>query len=151
MRNRGPFILNQSDAFVNAFGDTKTTEGFAIVGAFSHYFTPQIRGELMGSYGQLNYDRSATGIVTAASAFGQANRRLVGSRFGFVDTEEYRLEASAIWSPVKDLDIGVDVLYQNIDPKGRVIGSESGAAGALLRSFDDQDVVIGRMRVQRDF
>jgi hypothetical protein len=63
-----------------------------------------------------------------------------------VDTAEYRLEASAIWSPVKDLDIGVDVLYQNIDPKGRVIGSESGA-GALLRSFDDQDVVIGRMRV----
>ena len=95
---------------MKAFGDTKTTEGFAIVGAFSHYFTPQIRGELMGSYGQLNYDRSATGIVTAASAFGQANRRLVGSRFGFVDTEEYRLEASAIWSPVKDLDIGIDVL-----------------------------------------
>ena len=105
----------------------------------------------MGSYGQLNYDRSATGIVTAASAFGQANRRLVGSRFGFVDTEEYRLEASAIWSPVKDLDIGVDVLYQNIDPKGRVIAVESGAGGSLLRSFDDQDVVIGRMRVQRDF
>jgi hypothetical protein len=131
---------------VKAFGDTKTTEGFAIVGAFSHYFTPQIRGELMGSYGQLNYDRSATGIVTAASAFGAENRRLVGARFGFVDTAEYRLEASAIWSPVKDLDIGVDVLYQNIDPKGRVIGSESGA-GALLRSFDDQDVVIGRMRV----
>jgi len=151
VRNRGPFILNQSDAFVNAFGDTKTTEGFAIVGAFSHYFTPQIRGELMGSYGQLNYDRSATGIVTAASAFGAENGRLVGARFGFVDTAEYRLEASAIWSLVKDLDIGVDVLYQNIDPKGRVIGSESGAGGALLRSFDDQDVVIGRMRVQRDF
>ena len=86
VRNRGPFILNQSDAFVNAFGDLKTTEGFAIVGAFAHYFTPQIRGELMGSYGQLDYDRSATGIVTAASAFGRANRRLVGARFGFVDT-----------------------------------------------------------------
>ena len=110
VRNRGPFILNQSDAFVNAFGDTKTTEGFAIVGAFSHYFTPQIRGELMGSYGQLNYDRSATGIVTAASAFGAENGRLVGARFGFVDTAEYRLEAGVIWSPVKDLDIGVDVL-----------------------------------------
>ncbi len=110
VRNRGPFILNQSDAFVNAFGDTKTTEGFAIVGAFSHYFTPQIRGELMGSYGQLNYDRSATDIVTAASAIGAENGRLVGARFGFVDTAEYRLEASAIWSPVKDLDIGVDVL-----------------------------------------
>ena len=48
---------------------------------------------------------------------------------------------------MKDLDIGVDVLYQNIDPKGRVIGSESGAGGALLRSFDDHDVVIGRMCV----
>jgi hypothetical protein len=151
VRNRGPFVLNQSDAFVNAVGDVELTEGSAVVGAFSHYFTPQIRGELMASYGRLDYDRSATGVVTSASAFGVANRRLIGSRFGFLDTREYRLEASAIWSPAKDLDIGVDVLYQNIDPKGRVIGVESGAGGTLLRSFDDQDIVIGRMRVQRDF
>ena len=105
----------------------------------------------MGSYGQLNCDRAATGVVRATQPFGVANPRLVGSRFGFVDTEEFRVEGSAIWSPVKDLDIGVDVLYQNIDPKGRVIGSDLGAGGGRLRTFDDQDVVIGRLRIQRDF
>ena len=146
-----PLNLNQSDAFVSAGGDVKLTEGFAIVAAFSHYFTPQFRGELMGSYGQLDYDASATGVITPTSAFGQANRRLVGGRFGFVDSQEYRLEASAIWSPVKDLDIGVDVLYQNIDPKGRIIGFESGAGGRVARLVDEQDIIVGRLRIQRDF
>jgi hypothetical protein len=152
VRANGPFVLNQSDAFVDAFGNTDLTEGFALVAAFSHYFTPQFRGELMGSYGQLNYDRGASGAVTAAqSAALSGSTRLQGARFGFVDTEEFRVEGSAIWSPVKDLDIGVDVLYQNIDPKGRVIGNDFGSGGGRLRSFDDQDVVIGRLRIQRDF
>jgi hypothetical protein len=44
-----------------------------------------------------------------------------------------------IWSPVSGLDIGVEVLYANIDPRGPDL------AGS------DNDVWEGRLRVQRDF
>jgi hypothetical protein len=79
--------------------------------------------------------------------------------------------ANTIWSPVKDLDIGVETIYQRIDiDKGRVVdtnknlpvGAISNATGAVVPlgsanstvifksvKFDDQ--FQARIRVQRDF
>ena len=146
-----PLSLAQSDAFIGPSGDLELTEGFAVVGAFLHYFTPQLRAGLIGSYGQLDYDQTGSGVITAASPIGAQFARLRGGRFGFVDTEEYRVEGNLIWSPVKDVDIGVDILYQNIDPKGRVLGFERGAGGSVARLVNDQDLLGGRLRIQRDF
>jgi hypothetical protein len=42
-----------------------------------------------------------------------------------------------IWSPVAGLDLGVEVLYSNLNPRGV--------------SLDDEDAWEGRLRVQRDF
>jgi hypothetical protein len=95
---------------VNAFWDTKTTEGFAIVGAFSpllHAPDPRRADGLLRA-AELRPKRH--GHRDRGVRHRGRNGRLVRARFGFVDTAEYRLEASAIWSPVKDLDIGVDVL-----------------------------------------
>lgn len=148
-----PLSFGQTDAFVNASGDIRLTEGFAFVGAFTHYFTPQLRAGLIGSYGQLDYDSAATGIVRRGVGLG-TDPRLVGGRTGFVDVEEYRVEGNLIWSPVKDVDIGVDVLYQNIDPKGRIVqaGRGPGVNGnGGNRLVGDSDIVVGRLRIQRDF
>jgi hypothetical protein len=149
-----PIRLGQTDAFVSGRGDLELTEGFSVVAAFLHYWTPQLRSGFMGSYGQLEYDREGATFVTAASPIGAAFPRLRGGRFGFVDTQEFRLEGNLIWSPVKDLDIGVDVLYQNINPQGRVVSVDrtvTGARAGTFRLVDDEDIVVGRLRVQRDF
>ena len=84
----------------------------------------------MGSYGQLDYNQEGATFITANSAIGTAFPRLRGGRFGFVDTQEFRLEGNLIWSPVRDLDIGVDVLYQNINPQGRVVSVDRTVTGA---------------------
>ncbi len=84
------------------------------------------------------------------------------------DTSQIVAGASLIWSPVKDLDIGVEGLYNRVDIKnGRVIdqnkvpggvaaavnaaGLPVAANGALLPTTNYADTFQVRMRVQRDF
>ena len=151
---QSPLRLGQTDAFVNGRGELELTEGFAVVAALTHYWTPQLRSGLMGSYGELDYNQQGATFITANSAIGTAFPRLRGGRFGFVDTQEFRLEGNLIWSPVRDLDIGVDVLYQNINPQGRVVSVDrtvTGARAGTFRLVNDEDIVVGRFRVQRDF
>jgi hypothetical protein len=71
--------------------------------------------------------------------FGSYARVEYGSQVapGF-DFTEWRVGSNVIWSPVSGLDIGVEVLYSNLDPRGPNFG-------------DDNDTVEGRLRVQRDF
>jgi hypothetical protein len=149
-----PLTLGVTDAFVGPRGDLELTEGFTVTAAFLHYFTPQLRAGLIGSYGELDFNRSGTGIINRADVVGTPLARLAGGRTGFVDFEEFRVEGNLIYSPVKDLDIGVDVLYQNVDPKGRVVRNEvniQGARQAGFRLISSEDIVVGRLRIQRDF
>jgi hypothetical protein len=53
------------------------------------------------------------------------------------DFREYRLGANLIWQPVAGLDLGVEVIYANVDLRG-----------PLNR---DSDGFEGRLRIQRDF
>ena len=56
-----------------------------------------------------------------------------------LDFTEWRAGTNVIWSPVSGLDIGVEVLYANIDTDvPEPIGSSN-------------DIWEGRLRVQRDF
>jgi len=84
------------------------------------------------------------------------------------DTSQIVAGASIIWSPVKDLDIGVEGLYNRVDLKGgRVVdqnkapgqtavglnaaGLPTNAAGVVLPTANSADTFQVRMRVQRDF
>ena len=80
----------------------KLTKGYALTAGLLHYWTPTIRQAVFGSYLS----------STAPSPAGQA------------DFKEYRVGSNLIWSPVSGLDIGVEVLYAKLDPKGRVADAE---------------------------
>lgn len=103
----------------------KLTKGYAVAGGLLHYWTPTIRQGVFGSF--LNVD-------SAKSA-------------GLTDFKEYRIGSNLFWSPVKGLDIGVEVLYAKLDPKGRVADKNRG--GAFTLSSDDS--LQARLRIQRDF
>jgi hypothetical protein len=53
------------------------------------------------------------------------------------DFNEWRVGTNVIWSPVSGLDLGVEVLYANTDPRAPGIQSTNAWEG--------------RLRVQRDF
>jgi hypothetical protein len=106
------------DAYIGADGDIDTGRGWSIAGGLNHYWTPTIRQNIFGSYARVEYSANAPALAS--------------------DFNEWRAGSNVIWSPVSGLDIGVEVLYSNLDPRG-IVGN------------DDDDAWEGRLRVQRDF
>jgi hypothetical protein len=118
------------DAFIGVDGDIETGEGWSIAAGLRHYWTPTVRQNVFGSYASIEY-----GNVPAATDPGVAP-----SDFDF---NEWRLGTNVIWSPVAGLDLGVEVLYANVET------DQPQFVDGRLR--DSQDVWEGRLRVQRDF
>jgi hypothetical protein len=107
--------------------DVKKTSGWNALAAFTHYWTPSLRSGVWGSYTDVNY----SGALTSAS---DSILR---------DFKVYQLAGQLVWSPTRAFDIGVEVLYVNIDP-GR-----SGNQNYVLKGNEDQWQT--RLRFQRDF
>lgn len=62
---------------------------------------------------------------------------------GLVDTKVWSAGTNLIWSPVSNFDIGAEVLYTFVDPKGRVL--------LPVGSRGDEDAWEARLRIVRDF
>ena len=132
----------QTDAAVDAFGNVKKTKGYSLTAAFRHYWTPQVRQAVFANYTKLDYDSTVQSPIVAGAR---------GNLTGYTaDTSLIQVGSNVIWSPVKDLDLGVEVLYRRLDPAGRVVDFNRSVNGlTFIRS--NQDVFEGRLRIQRDF
>jgi hypothetical protein len=172
------FQVNQVDAVLQNNGRLNLTESFSVTAALLHYWSPEWRSAVFGTYGQQNFDprlRNANfgpvGIAGATTVPGGATglgaTGAVAGGAGAVNPFNPTLMsydlvyggANLIWSPVKDLDIGVEVVYQriwlpravaNIDKGGIATLGGAGVGGTgRITSFDDN--ILARFRVQRDF
>jgi hypothetical protein len=123
----GVLGLTQAEAVV-INGNISATKAYAFTAALKHYWTPTVRSQFYGAYASLDYSPLA-----ANPAIG-----------GLVDTRIYQLGSALVWSPVKDFDIGLEVMYHNIDPQGSVALPLGGTRGS-------EDAFEGRLRFQRDF
>lgn len=125
----GGILANAFDAVAvpNGLGSAtmKKTKGYALTAGLLHHWTPTVRQGVFASY--LDVENGASSNV--------------------FDFKEYRVGSNLIWSPVRGLDMGVEVLYTQLDPKGRVADLNRGGAYTLSNS----DSVSARLRVQRDF
>jgi len=111
-------------AIVN--GSIKRTKGWGVTAALLHYWTPSVRQAVFGNYTAVDY---------SAQVF---------NGYGLNDFKLWTVGTNVIWSPVKAFDIGVEVLYQKLDPKGRVVFPTG-----VSRS--STDIWEARIRFQRDF
>lgn len=122
-----------ADAVADLFGQPSLTTGWAIQGQFRHYWTPGLRSALYAGY--LSYS-VPTNIVAAQ------------------DFNMWQLGVNTIWSPVKNLDIGAEVLYTKVDgsvPLGQYAATNAtgGTIGSLVGG--STDIWSGGIRVQRNF
>jgi hypothetical protein len=149
----GPLGLAFADAFVDPVtGDFKTNKAYGIAGGLNHNWTPTWQTNVFGSW--MRFDAPASGglvvpVTAATLAAGSA-----GTVSGLVDFNEYRIGANTIWTPVSGLQLGIEVLYTRVDPRGRVavpITIASGAATGAFKSTGSEDAWEGRLRIQRDF
>jgi hypothetical protein len=126
-------------------GEIRTTEAFSVAAGFRYTFSPQLRSNIYGSYSFVDFAGGASSVITAGT--------FAGARTGFVDFEEAIIAGNLIYTPVAGLDIGVEVLYRNLDPRGSVIRSRAVAGGGFVQSVSngDEDTIAGRFRVNRSF
>jgi hypothetical protein len=148
----GTFRLNQNEAVINPFtGEIERTDSWSVSGAFQHYWTPSLRSMFFGAYSEIDYDAVAT------RAFRSQDGLIVNA--GFTDLRIYEAGANLVWSPVKQLDIGVEAIYRKFETKGAqapAFGNTNFATGAGDRdvrfgSRDNNDAWEARLRIQRDF
>ena len=116
------------------------SESFNIFAGLQHYWTPTIRQAVYGSYGQINYGKGGVPFVNALN---------LG---GITEFRQIQVGSQLVWSPVKDLDIGVEAQYVRNENNNRGTNYGVGAAAVLpLNVKRTSDGVQARIRVQRDF
>ena len=167
-----------ADASINPFtGQLQTSTSFSAVASYLHYWSPEWRSALFGSYGEQDFSagaRLAQGALyslvspSSTAVFGSNAVGVPGTRFyqlsqALRDTYQFVLGGSLIWSPVTDLDIGVEAFYTQIGVRsGRVIDADKSPtayanvaginAGTFVPRTATQDSMTHvRLRVQRDF
>jgi hypothetical protein len=147
-----------------------------VAAAVEHYWTPALRTSLFGSV--TSWDPGSAGNAIMCSS---PNGPMRAGPFGNVTTTGTAVAAGAntnfaagpfsgcnyafeiwgvgsrtVWNPVKNLDVGVEVMWskihQNMDPSKVVFnfgGGGNRAAGLYAPS--DEEVVSALVRVQRNF
>ncbi len=130
--------LNLFDTALNTVtGSMKNSTGYSLVAAFRHFWTPTLRSEISASYSELKL-----GYVTPGTVGLQRS----------MDPKEFIAAANLIWSPVSGLDIGVEVLYSNLQLRQPVVAVDNfGARSNAARLIKSEDTIAGRLRIQRDF
>src|SRR5215217_2506425 len=174
------FNVNVNDASVDAFGRLHLTKSWSVSGAFQHYWTPEVRSAIFGSYSKVDFDSilrtpfGPAGVQPIAFANGVTNfGNLLSLNLSptLRDYNVFVVGSNHVWSPVKDLDIGLETVYQGVViDKGRVvdqnknlpIGAINNVTGAIVplgtpgstvifKSTKVDDQFVARVRVQRDF
>ncbi len=140
-RDVGGFTMNHPSlvAETAATGGIHTVKSWSVAALLEHYWTPQYRSVVFGSYGQLDAPAAAKARVWDGKAsFGDATVWNVGTNFA--------------WLPTKGLEIGVEVIYARVnqDVRGYTAASTIATPATAVFSRSDSNVT-GRLRVERTF
>ena len=175
----GRFVVNTVDGVVDQFGETNLSRSWSVLAAFLHYWTPQLRSGFAVGYSSVEYPNANTlfagGVIPGTVlnpapgappfAFGSAAQTFATTGT-LRDFRLVNLAANLIWSPVRDLDIGVEVTYDRINVSGRVVdlnkcgnvavfpaGFNGAGTPAQVCGFttSSEDEWRGRLRVHRNF
>ena len=122
-------------------GTIELTTAWSTSGAFEHFWTPALRTSLYGSYLKVSYGAAAAAIICTSACNPDWSSWNIGSR--------------TQWEPVRNLVMGVDVLYQKLisqtSSTGTVALAANGAKAAGTYTVADQSSWVGTFRIQRDF
>ena len=108
-------------------GAIQTTKAWSVAAGFRHFWTPALRSAVFGSY---------TNIDTPAAST-------------LWDVKYWTVGVNTIWSPVRNLDLGVEVVYHNIQARTQAGGPPVIAPSNTLRG--QEGAWVGTIRIQRNF
>jgi len=114
-------------------GGSEQTKAWSIAGILTHYWTPSLRSNLIGSYLRID-----PGSVTQNTAWSQG---------GLSRANVWTAVGQLIWSPVRNFDIGVELSYARLNQNLPL----SVPAGLGVLANVNPNNWSGRMRVERSF
>lgn len=118
-------------------GSVDLTEAWGIEAGYEHVWMKGLKTSLTGGYAEINFNGASSIYLCGA---------VVGCN---PDTSLYHIGSRTTWTPVENLEIAFDVVYQHFDTMTFPAGAIPAAAGAAV--FDDADIWSGMVRVQRNF
>jgi hypothetical protein len=122
------------DAVVSAANDLELTKAWGFALGYEHRWNAQWKTSLWGDYTSTKYNGAANAVLTPAGATG-----------GDADWSMWQIGSRTVWTPVANLDLSVEVMYQKLNQNYTGVDATYGAA------FKDQDWVSAMFRVQRNF
>ncbi|GGH23252.1 polymerase [Alsobacter metallidurans] len=142
----GAFRGNGPDAVVVANGGSgslELTTQWGLTAALLHYWTPTVRQAVYGSYVKTDFSNAAS---AAGAKYSTTAANVTGNYFR--DWNYWAVGSNVTWSPIKDLDIGLEVQYIKASGSSSLSVLKSDPVGKLVSS-DSQ--IVTRVRIQRDF
>jgi hypothetical protein len=131
------------DAIYAAGTSLNLTKVFGFNAGLEHYWTPGLRTSVFGSYASIDFNDAATTLVCGNAA--NCNP----------DWNMYQAGTRTTWSPVKNLDVGLELVYAKFESSqnGLVYAGLAPGNGKPKGDYvaKDQDVFSGMIRVQRNF
>ena len=129
-------VLVDGFGYIGADGRARVSlsESYGIFAGYQHYWTSTVRQSLFGSYGVVNYGRASVPNLGAVN--------------GVTEYTQWQVGSQVVWSPVKDLDIGVEVQYNRNENNDRA-ANYGGFLPVGIKK--DSDQIQALFRVQRDF
>lgn len=115
------------------------TSTFSVAAALQVFWTPRLRSTIGASYMLVDHK---SGLAWTGAVNGSAN---AATRLRDFNTAT--VMGNLIWSPVRGLDIGVEVLYSQTNVKGFAVVDATNAT----RTAKKDDQFVARVRIGRDF
>ncbi len=141
-RSYGGVIRKDGDAIAVAQTATgaytlEKEKGFSVMAALQHYWVPSVRSVFFGSYAKIT-----TGGLTKSISW---------TNGGLGNASEYRIGTDLVWSPVKDFDIGIELLYSRLNQTLAGTGTIAVPTlnGVVVKT--NPSAFEARLRLQRDF
>jgi hypothetical protein len=142
-----------SDGVYTNGSSVELTTAWSVVAGYEHNWSPNFQTSLYGALLQVDYNQKATSYFCVAGTTGVAQTAFSGLSNCNPDYSVWYVGTRTQWKPVKNLSLGVDVMYTQVESgfagSGTIAAAGARPAGAY--SIRDQGIVSAVFRVQKDF
>ncbi len=136
-------------------GELELTETWGGTIAFEHYWTPSLRTSWVFGYMSVQYSDAAKVLIANLGS------RCIGTGVVINNTAQcdpdfssWRVSSRTMWNPVRNLDVGIEVAYTQVDTAFGGTATLTAANNGLARgtyALEDEGVWSAALRVQRSF
>jgi Porin subfamily len=124
------------------------TEAWSVTAGLQHNWMPGWKTSIYGGYAAFNYN-AASDAILMFSPGAQGGAGAPGApTVGTADWSFYQIGSRTVWSPVKNLDLSVEAMYNHVNT---AYAGPAAANAFPTATYEDKGWWSGIFRVQRNF